>query len=127
MATKKEATIAELLNIDPQAAKNVPQLIARQAFFERLAKHGVSPQDDEQALDLLNASDRLQAKRAEFASAQAAHTPTNKALRLLLGDKRASAPTAVQARASVNEVSSKVASLIDDPHVCGALLAAWMD
>ena len=115
--------IASVLGIDPQKAAEVPIRIARQTFFNELAKHGVSPVDEEQAIELLEASDRLEAKRAEFKKAT---DPVNKALRSLLGSKQASAPAAQQQSTPVvnrGEVRAKVAEYLADPYIFGAMMA----
>ena len=113
--------VSDLLGIDRQAAAEVPLRIARAAFFDQLAKHGISPSDDQQAVALLEASDKLESKRAAF---QAANDPVNKGLQMLIGKKEAASPQpqARDLQTIRHEAYRKVAELLADPYVYGAQL-----
>ena len=111
--------VSGLLGIDRQAAAQVPGRFARMVFFDELAKLGISPADDNQAIALLDASDQLEAKRAAF---QAATDPVNRSLNLLLGKKQAATPQRQPAADVRNDAHRKVAEFLTDPYAYGAVL-----
>lgn len=135
MSHDEKGSLAEALGLNPKQASMVPALIQREVFFDTLAKHGISPADDNQAEQMIQASERLESKRAEFAKA---HDPMSKILRGVLGDqsqpqtqKQAAAPAMIQdisARKELrDEVRVKTAAYLQNPDVYANLLVAFGD
>ena len=119
--SKLAETIAEQLGIDRQQAAGAPELIRKQAFFQRLAEHGITPKSDQEAIRLLQASDVLEAKTASF---EQALNPVTRATDMLLG-KQAQAPG--RAAPSIDQerqgaVGSYLQACLQDPVTYAALL-----
>lgn len=122
--------LAEALDIDPAAARAVPDRIRKMAFFEQLAAHGIVTENEQDALRMLEASDRLEAKRAAVVRS---HDPVTRAIDLLV-PKQAAAPASPglvhdtrQAPSLDRSVNQKVAMLLQDPLVYGALMTAFTE
>lgn len=117
------AKLAEALGIDTQQAQQMPAVIQQHVFFDTLAKHGINPRDEQQATDMLSASDVLEEKQA---SMQRSNDPINRAIAPLL-KKKASSPEGQQQRQQYmqQDIRAKTAAYLEDPNVFGALLTAF--
>lgn len=131
--TERQRKIASAMGINPQAAVDLPERIKLAAFFQTLSKHGINVDSDEQALQLIAASDQVEAKRAEFAAAAKRNSPVNRALELLSG-KKAGAPQAKSANPLIGEpkpaeeiskqAQMQLSGYLSDPATYGALVVA---
>lgn len=119
--------LCESLDMNPQAAAEFPHEVAKQAFFQRLAEHGISPESAEQAQAMLAASDNLEAKTAAIVSQ---NDPVNGAISLLLNQKVAASPTTIeqveqQAVLNRKEASARYLNgLLSDPLCYAGALGA---
>lgn len=107
--------LCETLGMNPDVAQQYPAEVRKSAFFERLAAYGIHPQNEQHAQAMLEASDRLEQKTAQYT---AAADPVNQALGLILGSKQASSP-ADQAQAADQSrkqaAMEMVQGLLSDP------------
>lgn len=96
----------------------MPVEVTKQAFFDRLAQHGIQPRSEEEALAMLDASDRLEAKAASIA---AENDPVAKALGIL-GSKTASGPVVSNDSQRQQAAQAYTAALLRNPEAYAGLL-----
>lgn len=102
-------TIAEAFGINPDVAAQAPQRIHAEVFFNELAKLGISPASDQEAVEMLEASYALRQKRASFSE-------NRKTLDLLL-PKKAAAPAQSQAAPQQSDDIAKTAGMYTDAYL----------
>lgn len=121
--------LAEDLQIDLDEAKQVPQIIRKHAFFARLAEYGIVPQTEQEAVNLMQASDVLEEKTASMA---AKANPVNRALGIILKDKQTCSNSKVASNPNSHDVSLEqnrkeacaeyMQNYLTDPALYGALM-----
>lgn len=111
--------LCDELGINAKTATQLPLAVTKQAFFDRLAQHGIAPRSEAEAQAMLEASDRLETKAAAIA---AENDPVARALGIIVGSKTAAAPVADNDLQRKQAAAEYTRALMSNPEAYAGLL-----